>query len=124
MANSSRRSALRARALVIGGMTFSIFVGVAVIGWFAEWQTVDQYSNALYIVGLGAGLVGAAALAGHQGGTPGQFGAAGLEIAHNQTRGQSDYWEGANQSIAFLMTTSAVAVLVTGAGAVLQVLFG
>jgi hypothetical protein len=125
MANASRRSALGARARVIGSITFSIFVGVAVIGWFAGWQTIEQYSFALYIAGLGAVLVGLAGLVGNQtGGTPGQFGAAGLEIAHNQTRGQSDYWQGTSQSFAFLMMMSVVAMLVAGAGFVLQVLFG
>ena len=45
MANTSRRSVLRTRALVIGGITVSIFVGVAVFGWVAGWQTADQYST-------------------------------------------------------------------------------
>ena len=105
-------------------MTFGIFVGVAVLVWVAGWQTSGHYSTALYIAGLGAELVGVAGLSGNQtGGTPGQFGAAGLEIAHQQTRGLPDYWQGANQSLAFLMM-SVVAVLVAGAGFVLQLLFG
>lgn len=124
MTNLPRRSSLRTRALVICGLTFTIFVGVAVLGWVAEWQTVDHYSTALYIAGLGAGLIGLAGLIGNRtGGTPGQFGAAGLEIAHEQTRGQPDYWQGANQSLAFLLMMSVVAVLVAGAGFVLQLLF-
>ena len=125
MATAPRRSSLRTSALVIGGMTFSIFVGVAVLGWVAGWQTVDSYSNALYIAGLGAAFVGVAGMIGNQtGGTQGQFGAASLEIAHQQTRGQSDYFQGANKSFAFLGMMAVVALLVAGAGLVLQVLFG
>ncbi len=124
MAPAPRRSSPGRRALVIGGITFSIFVGVAVLGWVAGWQTSGQYSTALYIAGLGALLVGVAGLIGSQTGTPGQFGAAGLEIAHQQTRGQPDYWQGANQSLAFLLMMSVVALLVAGAGFVLQLLFG
>ena len=45
MATAPRQSSLRTAALVIGGITFSIFVGVAVLGWVAGWQTVDPYSN-------------------------------------------------------------------------------
>ena len=124
MAHVPRRSSLRTSASVIGGITLSIFVGVALLGWVAGWRTVDPYSTALYIAGLIAGLVGVAGLIGSQTGTPGQFGAAGLEIAHQQTRGQSDYWQGAKQSVAFLMMMSMVAVLVAGAGFALQLLFG
>ena len=125
MATAPRRSSLRTSALVIGGMTFSIFVGVAVLGWVAGWQTVDSYSNALYIAGLGAAFVGVAGMIGNQtGGTQGQFGAASLEIAHQQTRGQSDYFQGASKSFAFLGMMAMVALLVAGAGFVLQLLFG
>ncbi len=125
MATAPRRSSLRTSALVIGGITFSIFVGVAVLGWVAGWQTVDPYSTALYIAGLGAAFVGVAGMIGNQtGGTQGQFGAASLEIAHQQTRGQSDYFQGANKSFAFLGMMAMVALLVAGAGFVLQVLFG
>ncbi len=125
MATAPRQSSLRTAALVIGGITFSIFVGVAVLGWVAGWQTVDPYSNALYIAGLGAAFVGVAGMIGNQtGGTQGQFGAASLEIAHQQTRGQSDYFQGANKSLAFFGMMTIVALLVAGAGFVLQVLFG
>ena len=125
MATAPRRSSLRTSALVIGGITFSIFVGITVLGWFAGWQTAGQYSTALYIAGLGAVLVGLAGMIGNQtGGTGGQFGAASLEISYNQTRGQPDYFKGANQSLAFLGMMSVVALLVAGAGLVLQVLFG
>ncbi len=125
MVNAAGRSSLRTGALVIGGITFSIFVGVAVLGWVAGWQTVDSYSNALYIAGLGAAFVGVAGMVGNQtGGTQGQFGAASLEIAHQQTRGQPDYFQGANKSFAFLGMMAMVALLVAGAGFVLQVLFG
>ena len=125
MAPAPRRSSLGSHALVIGGITFSIFVGVAVLGWVAGWQTVDSYSNALYIAGLGAAFVGVAGMIGNQtGGTQGQFGAASLEIAHQQTRGQSDYFQGARKSFAFLGMMAMVALLVAGAGFVLQVLFG
>ncbi len=125
MATAPRQLSLRTGALVIGGITFSIFVGVAVLGWVAGWQTVDPYSNALYIAGLGAAFVGVAGMVGNQtGGTQGQFGAASLEIAHQQTRGQSDYFQGANKSLAFFGMMTMVALLVAGAGFVLQVLFG
>ena len=125
MANTRRRSSLRTRAALIGGITLSIFVGVALLGWFAGWRTIDQYSTALYIAGLGAAFVGVAGMIGNQtGGTQGQFGAASLEIAHQQTRGQSDYFQGANKSFAFLGMMAMVAVLVAGAGFVLQLLFG
>ncbi len=120
MTNLARRSSLRASALVIGGITFSIFVGVAVLGWVAGWQTVGQYSTALYIAGLAAAFVGVAGMIGNQtGGTQGQFGAASLEIAHQQTRGQSDYFQGANKSLAFFGMMTIVALLVAGAGFVL-----
>lgn len=125
MATAPRRSSLRTGALVIGGITFSIFVAVAVFGWITGWRTVDPYSNALYIAGLGAAFVGVAGMIGNQtGGTQGQFGAASLEIAHQQTRGQSDYFEGANKSFVFLGMMAMVALLVAGAGFVLQLLFG
>ena len=125
MVNAASRSSLRTGALVIGGITFSIFVGVAVLGWVAGWQTVDPYSNALYIAGLGAAFVGVAGMVGNQtGGTQGQFGSASLEIAHQQTRGQPDYFQGANKSLAFFGMMTIVALLVAGAGFVLQVLFG
>jgi len=125
MATAPRQLSLRTGALVIGGMTFSIVLAVAVFGWIAGWRTVDPYSNALYIAGLGAAFVGVAGMIGNQtGGTQGQFGAASLEIAHQQTRGQSDYFQGATKSFAFLGMMSVVALLVAGAGFVLQVLFG
>ena len=125
MANTRRRSSLRTRAALIGGITLSIFVGVALLGWFAGWRTIDQYSTALYIGGLGAGLVGVVSVIGNQtGGTQGQFGAASLEIAHQQTRGQPDYWRGTNQSFAFLVMMAVVGVLVAGSGFALQMLFG
>ncbi len=125
MANTRRRSSLRTRAALIGGITLSIFVGVALLGWFAGWRTIDQYSTALYIGGLGAAFVGVAGMIGNQtGGTQGQFGAASLEIAHQQTRGQPDYFQGANKTLAFFGMMTIVALLVAGAGFVLQVLFG
>ena len=125
MATAPRRSSLRTSALVIGGITFSIFVGITVLGWVAGWQTVGQYSTALYIAGLGAAFVGVAGMIGNQtGGTQGQFGAASLEIAHQQTRGQSDYFQGANKSFAFVGMMAMVALLVAGAGFVLHLLLG
>ena len=125
MATTPGQFSLRTGALVIGGITFSIFVGVALFGWFAGWRTVDLYSNALYIAGLGAAFVGVAGMIGNQtGGTQGQFGAASLEIAHQQTRGQSDYFRGASKSFVFLGMTAIVALLVAGAGLGLQLLFG
>ncbi len=125
MANAPHRSSLRARAIVIGGITLSIFVGVAVLGWFAGWRTVDQYSTALYIAGAGAAALGVISLAGNQTrGAQGQFGAASLEIAYQQTRGQSDYFQDVNQSFAFLVMMSVVGLLVAGAGFALQALFG
>ncbi len=125
MANTPRRSSLRTRATVIGGITLSIFVGVAVLGWFAGWQTIDQYSTALHIAAVGAGVIGLVSLVGNQTrGAEGQFGAASLEIAHQQTRGQSDYFQDVNQSFAFLVMMSVVGLLVAGAGFALQALFG
>ena len=125
MANASRRSSLRTRATVVGGITFSIFVGVAVFGWFAGWRMIDQYSTALYIAAAGAAALGVISLAGNQTrGAQGQFGAASLEIAHQQMRGQSDYFQDVNQSFAFLLMMSVVGLLVAGAGFALQALFG
>ena len=125
MANAPRRSSLRTRAALIGGITLSIFVGVAVLGWFVGWRTIDQYSTALYIAGAGVGLVGALSLVGNQTrGASGQFGAASLEIAHQQTRGQPDYFQDVKRSFAFLLMASVVALLVAGGGIALQLLFG
>ncbi len=125
MANAPRRSSVRTRATVIGGITLAIFVGVAVLGWLAGWRTIDQYSTALYIAGAGAGLVGAISVVGNQTrGSDGQFGAASLEIAHQQTRGQSDYFQDVKRSFAFLLMMSVVGLLVAGGGAALQLLFG
>ena len=117
MANAPRRSSLRTRAVLIGGITLCIFVGVALLGWFAGWQTIDQYSTALYIAGAGVGLVGAASLVGNQThGAGGQFGAASLEIAHHQTRGQPDYYQDLKRNFAFLLMTSVVGLLVASGG--------
>ena len=125
MANAPRRSSLRTRAALIGGITLSIFVGVAVLGWFVGWRTIDQYSTALYIAGAGVGLVGALSVVGNQTrGASGQFGAASLEIAHQQTRGQPDYFQDVKRSFAFLLMASVVALLVAGGGIALQLLFG
>ena len=125
MANAPRRSSLRTRAALIGGITLSIFVGVALLGWFAGWRTIDQYSSALYIAGTGVGLVGAASLVGNQThGAGGQFGAASLEIAHRQTRGQPDYYQDLKRNFAFLLMTSVVGLLVASGGFALQLLFG
>ena len=66
MANAPRRSSLRTRAALIGGITLSIFVGVAVLGWFVGWRTIGQYSNVLYIAGVRVGLVGDGSLVGNQ----------------------------------------------------------
>ena len=125
MANAPRRSSLRTRAALIGGITLSIFVGVAVLGWFVGWRTIDQYSTALYIAGAGVGLVGALSLVGNQTrGASGQFGAASLEIAHQQTRGQPDYFQDVKRSFAFLLMASVVALLVEVGDIALQLLYG
>ena len=82
MATTRRQFSLKTHAAVIGGSTLSIVLGVAVFGWFAGWQTIDQYSTALRIAGVIAGLVGVASLAGNQTnqtrGADAQFGAASL----------------------------------------------
>jgi hypothetical protein len=125
MAPISRRFSLKTAAALIGGITLTIFLTVAVLGWFAGWQTLDQYSAALHIAGVVAGLVGLASLAGNQTrGADGQFGAASLEIAYSQTRGQSDYYQDVKRSFAFLLMMSVVGLLVAGGGLVLQWLFG
>ena len=125
MANTPGRSSLRTRATVIGGITLSSFVVVALLGWFAEWRTIDQYSTALYIAGSGAAVIGLLSLLGNQTrGADGQFGAASLEIAHSQTRGQSDYYQDVKRSFAFLLMMSVVGLLVAGGGFALQLLFG
>ncbi|MDQ5850551.1 MAG: hypothetical protein M3380_00475 [Chloroflexota bacterium] len=125
MATASRRSLLRTRARVIGGITLSIIVGVAVFGWFAGWQAIHQYSFALRIAGAVAGVVGVLSLLGNQtSGAGGQFGAASLEIAHYQTRGQPDHYQDVNRSFAFLVMMAVVGLLVAGSGVVLQWLLG
>ena len=125
MATSSRRSSLGTRATMIAGITLSIFVAVAVLGWLVGWRTIDQYSTALYIVGLVVAVVGALSLVGNQTrGANGQFGAASLEIAHHQTRGQSDYYQDVMRSFTFLVTMSVVALLVAIGGIALQLFFG
>ena len=125
MANAQHRSSLRTRATIIGGITLSIFVGVAMLGWLAGWRTVDQYSTALYIAGAGAAGLGVISLAGNQTrGADGQFGAASLELTHDQTRGQPDYYQDVKRSFAFLVMMAVVGLLVAGAGVALQVLLG
>ena len=125
MARAPRQSALRTRVIMIGGITVGIFVGIAVLGWGAGWRSIDQYSTALYVAGVAAGAVGALSLIGNQThGADQQFGAASLEIAHAQTRGQPDYFQDVTRSFAFLVMMAVVGVLVAGSGWVLQVLFG
>ncbi len=125
MAKGSRRSSLRTRATVIAGITASILVAVALFGWLASWRTIDQYSLALQIAGAVAAGVGALSLLGNQtSGPDGQFGAASLEISHNQTRGQSDYYQDVRRSFAFFSIMASVGLLVAGSGFILQLLFG
>ena len=124
MTSTPRRFSLKTGAALIGGATLSIFLGVAVLGWFAGWQTIDQYSVALRIAGIIAGLVGLASLTGNQTrGADGQFGAASLEMAHYRTRGQPDYYQDVWRSFAFLLMMSVVSLLVASGGVALQLLF-
>ena len=131
MVKPSRRSSLRARAMMIGGISLSIFVGVAVLGWLVGWRTVDQYSTALRIAGVGAGvvgMVGAAWGSSPVGERTGGFGRPSqadglLDLAQPQMGGQSD--DGHHeQSFAFLVMMVVVGLLVAGSGAAIQMLFG
>ncbi|MDP9313715.1 MAG: hypothetical protein M3R24_23015 [Chloroflexota bacterium] len=116
------RTPRRTLAAVIGSLTLGLFVGVALLGWIAGWQTIPQYSAALCIAGVISILIGASAT--HDRSGPSHDGVAASELARLCSRGQPDYYADQQRSFTGQLVMTVVGLLVGGSGLLLQLLVG
>jgi hypothetical protein len=104
----------------------AIFVGVALLFWFFEGRTVDQYGQGLMWVGIAVVVIG---MMGFVGG--GAISRGSVDYQLGQSAGQEDMGGRTKQlvndlaqSYAFTIRTTAVGIIAMGVGVLLQEFFG